>query len=762
MRSAVLVLAMLPVLIACATVSSQAQNLVRNGTFEGPATAEAPQSWAFFDFRGEDLARGQVVSGNARVGRQSLLLESSVFPADFAAFTRPIDVSRLATNEIIFSCFYRTEGHPQALVTLATFAEDFTVREFRTPELRSESHPLGEVSAWTLYTTRLTIPEGAEQMIVMLRVLGGGKVWWDGVSARPVGGEIEATLDDVGVVTRLPNQRTARVRVSNATDREQPLRLEVEATSEGRTTRESTQIRLAPRQNRSVEVNYPLDYRSAHDLRVLVRGERDDVIHQAWERVAPGLVDARIVRPAFRQAVMSSLPGDSVVIEGRINASPEIARKARVAALLVGTGEQASAPEMLGDGGMAGRWRMEIPARGMLTQRYQVDVTASVDGHEHTLGLPLMRVRHADAETAYDARNRLWINGELVFPLGIYRVSREEDLPTVAEAGFNFTITPSRLVSFRYANAARDAGVHFVMASDTLDGQFWNHVAGKFFNHEALMGWYGIELPDTKAVAKHTLWEAYRTSESGPHPAIAEADPHHPIMLALRPNYSMPLFARLADIVLAWSDPIPRWRISTVEDAVRAGQEAVDGSKPVWAIIQSTGQRWWNELSPTLEAEGRPPTPAEHRAMVYLALIAGADGLVYHAFAVPARGDSPSYNVRRDEPELWASMIETNRQIGWLAPVLLNADPEPIEMDEGSPIRAAAWEHQGVRYVIAVNTEDSTSVLAFNVGAAPGEEVAVLFERRSVIASASGDLGDVFEPFEVHLYQVGQATASEN
>ncbi len=748
-------LALAMVAIMCGWQPALSQNLLRNGSFEGPVAADAPQSWAFHDFRNDDLVQGEVVGG-AKIGRQALMLESPAFPADFAAFCRPVPVSDLDTQEIIFSCFFRTEEHPQALVTLATYAEDFAEREFRTPELQSESHPLGETSDWHLYTTRLELPEGAEQLVVLLRILGKGKVYWDGASVRPVGGEVQVELQEAGTIARLPDHRSVRLRVENLTERERHLNLEIEARDdEGHNRREASDCLVGPGQSRVLELVYKYDYRTPHDLTVRLRGDRPEVIHQFWEQHAPGLVDARIVRPAFRSAVLSSLPGDTIVVEGTVNATREIARTARVSAYLVGTGEEASEPQMLSDEGLTGPWRMKLSSRGMLTKQYQVDVTARVDDCEHTLSLPLTRAPHAEAETAYDARNRLWINGAPVFPLGIYRASRREDLPVIAEAGFNFTITPSRMVSYLYANAARDAGTHVVLASDTLDGQFWEHQIRKYRNHEALIGWNGIDLPDTKAVALDTLRQAYRHAETGPYPAIAEADSHHPILLALRPNSSMARFCELADIVLAWSDPVPRWPLTTVADAVRTARDAVNDQKPVWAIIQSSGYRWWNEMSPTPEPDARPPTPAEHRAMVYMALMAGADGLVYHAFALPSRGERPSYSIRRDEPELWASIVETNRQLGWLAPVLLDSEPQPIELDSESPIRAAAWEQEGARYVVAVNTNDTTSVLAFDIGASAGEEVEVLFERRSVVASASGDVGDVFQPFEVHLYQIG-------
>jgi len=135
----------------------RAQNLLRNGSFEGPTAENVPESWSFHDFTGGDMATGEV-TGGGRVGDRCLKLKAPVFPADFTAYSRPIDVSDLQGREIIFSCFFRTVDHPQAQVTLVTYAESFTEREFATQELLSESHPLGETREWMQYATHLTVP----------------------------------------------------------------------------------------------------------------------------------------------------------------------------------------------------------------------------------------------------------------------------------------------------------------------------------------------------------------------------------------------------------------------------------------------------------------------------------------------------------------------------------------------------------------------------------------------------------------------------
>jgi len=745
------------VIVAGCAAPALAQNLLRNGGFEAPVAGDAPQGWSFHNFHGNDFAKGEVVKKQTAFGKYALLLRAPTFPADFTAFCLPVNVQDLVSDEILFSCSYRTEEHPQALLTLAAYGEDFTIREFSTPELHSESHPIGETATWRSFSTRMRVPDGALQVVAFLRVMGGGRAWWDGVSLRPVGGEIEADLTQTGEVERIPDRRALVCHVRNVTDREMPVRLEMEATQEGkkRVIRANASCQLAPGAQRDLTISYPFAFDTPHHLSITLLGDEPDVIHAVWERDVPGLVDARVTSPAFRSMILSTIPTENVTVEGTINAVPEIARAVQLDAMIVGTGEAASDLQFLTDDGICGPWRLELPATGMLTQQYIVHVTASVSGKEQTIGLPVTRAPIAQAETGYDARGRLWVNGEPIFPIGIHQVAQESDLPVVAQAGINFVITPSRLLSFRYANAAREAGTHVILASDTLDGQFWEYMSRKYYGHPAMIGWSGIELPDTKLVQYATLEQAYRAASSGPYPAIAQADIHHPIYLALRPNSLLPQFAQLADVVMAWSDPVPREPLTAVADAVYAAREAVGDRKPVWAIVQSSGYRWASELSPTPAPDGRAPTAAENRAMVYLALMAGADGIIYHAWGLPSIGQRPSYRIARDEPELWTGIVETNRQLEWLAPALLAGDPEPIALPYDSPVQMAAWQRGDARIVVAVNVADTTAAIAFDIGAAADEEVEVLFEDRSVIATDRGELGDIFAPYAVHIYQIG-------
>ncbi len=737
--------------LSLAASLASAQNLLRNARFEGATAGDVPESWSFHDFRDDGLAQGKVVRGG-NAGPQCLELKAPAFPANYTCYSRPMNVSDLVGDEIIVSCFFKTVEHPQASVTIATYADDFTRLEFDTPELDSETYALGESKPWTLFTSHVRCKPGAKDLVVMLRVNGGGTVSFDGVGVRPVDSEVAVTLDQAGVITKLPATRTLSLSLHNVTDGELPVRVAVEVIPEKGKRRIKTAIAtLGPDQTERVDLPYPFDYRQPHGLRVAVTGLEPDTIFQQYSCAVPGLVDAHVVEPAFRSTLLSSIPTENVVVEGRINASPEIARSTVVNAQLVGTGAMTSELEFLSDDGMAGPWRLRLPAEGMLTDNYQVDIHATPGrAAEHLLSLPLSRSRFAAYEVAYDADHRLYVHGQPVFPMGMYRVPFAEDLPEVHDAGLNFVIAPSRSVSYLFTKAAREVGMMVAVASTAFDGKFWSNMTDKYRRDEALFGWYGLETPDMQDASPETMRKVYRDSP-GPYRAIAEMDQHHPIILALRPNSSMPSFAASADIVVAWTAPIPRWPLTTVCDSVREAIAAVEGRKPVWAAIQTTGLAWQEDV-PVDGTTGVIPTVAQHRAMVYLALMSGAEGLVHYTWSVPPRHGRESYRVSRDAPELWEGVKLVTQQVAWLAPVLTESRPTPMAAPEESPLVMASWDHEGVRYIAAVNPTDEVLALSFDLQATANEEIEVLFEERALQATPDGRVGDAFQPYEVHLY----------
>lgn len=730
-----------------------AGNLVRNGRFEGAVAGNVPESWSFHDFRTDKLASGSVATRGGFVGPQCLELKAPAFPADFACYSRPVDVSSLGNSELIFSCYFRTEEHPQAVVTLGTYAEDFTRREFETPALQGETYYVGEAKEWTLFATRLRPRPGSRDLVVMLRVMGGGTVWWDGVSLRPVDTEVAVDLERAGTVVKLPSGRAVSCQVRNCTEAPLPVRLNLEVIpEEGKRKSDSVTVTLPPGQRQRLEIGYNADLRAPHRLRVMVLGRDPDDVYQHYDLSVPGLVHAEVVEPAFRATLLSTVPTAAVVVEGQLNTTPEIARQTTLRAELVGTGAYTDQLEFLSPSGLAGPWRLRLPAEGMLTDDYQVQVRAKVGKVEQVLSLPLSRARHSTTEVAYDSARRLYVHGTPLFPIGLHRVTNAADLATVREAGFNFVITPSRSSSYAYVDAVRAAGLLMLLGSSTLESKFWENMVDKYHTHQAFMGYYGLETPDVAGATAQLLSEVYIRAADKAFPAIAQMDAHHPVVLLLRPNSTLPDYAAACDIALVQCDPVPRWPLTAVAEAVEQAIAAVKGRKPVWAAIQSVGLAWQEGSRRDAHTTGRPPTAAEHRAMTFLALIAGADGLVDYSWSLPFMAGIPSYSLPRDAPELWEGIKLTNMQLAWLAPVLSAAHPRPVQAPEDCPLRMAAWQYEGMEYIVAVNPTEDTLALSFNPGAAPRQELEVLFEQRKLLATDDGRVGDAFQPFEVHIY----------
>ncbi len=729
-----------------------ARNLVLNGRFEGPDTDGVPQNWSFHNWRQDQLASGKVVRGGT-VGPRCLQLSSPVFPADYAAYCRPVDVSEWVGKEVLFTCYFRTVEHPQAQITIATYAEPFAAKEFDTPELHSEAYLLGESHAWQLVTWHISCMPASRDLVVLLRVMGGGSVFFDGVALRPVGSEVEVELEQAGTITAMPATRSVSCSLHNLSQLPKPIRLNVQAKlPNGRVQRATANCELAAGERKRLGVNYRLDFRSFHDLRVQVMGEEPDEVYQAYERTATGLISARIIQPAFRSSVLASIPTDKIIVEGRFNASEEIVHDTELTAEFVATGATSREVEPLTDAGMMGPWRITLPLEGMLTGKYEVQVKAKPRrGSEQVLSLPVSRPRHSEVEVAYDTKRRLWVHGQPVFPLGICRIVDAETLPAMREVGFNFVITPFRSVSYDYADAAQDAGIQVAVSSSTLEGLFWRNLTDKYLRHPALLGWYGVERPDTQLASPGLLEDVYRHA-TGDEPAVADLDPYHPVLLTLRANSTLDDFAKACDIVLVWTEPVPRWPITTVADAVEQAIEATGGAKPIWAMVQSTGLAWTEARGFDPEGSGRPPTAAEHRAMVYLALMSGADGLAYYSYRLPPRQGRPAYSIKHDAPELWEGIKETNKQLAILGPAFANSEPQPIELPEGTPIRMVSLTYEDAEYLIAVNTSDTASAVSFEAEAKPQQELPVLFEQRTLVASDTGSLADVFEPYAVHVY----------
>jgi len=506
----------------------------------------------------------------------------------------------------------------------------------------------------------------------------------------------------------------------------------------------STVVRLAGERSQSVRLNYQYDYRQAHTLRLIVQEEQSGTVYEQLDLPIPGLISARIASPAFRASLMETLPTRRLVVTGRSNLSPDLRRQLQIGAQLLGTGRSETFDRVaLPNDDEHFRLELEIP--DLLTGEHLVRVTARVGEAEQTLDLPLRRLSPGLPQVGYDEHLRLWLNGQRIFPRGLYGIQSATDLRAAAQAGFNFVIVPSARASYTLQEAAREAGLAVVVSAGSLEENFWEHLQSKWGASAVTLGWLPYSRPDLHNIAPEHVNSLYYL--------VRRISPGHPVIETLASPSRAKYYTEAADILLAWSLPVPHSPVRMLGDMVQTLRDSSTGTKPVWAVIQATGSGTYQHPWLGRDKAGRPPTPAEMEALTYLALVSGADGLAWYSYNIPDYPGAQAYRLPQDAPELWAALPGLNLHLRWLAPVLLEGERETLPSVAEGAIRMAWWKYRGSRYVIAVNVTDRGLVTLLPL-ASPGSKVQVMFEHRTLEADETGEVQDSFASYGVHVYVI--------
>lgn len=228
-------------------------------------------------------------------------------------------------------------------------------------------------------------------------------------------------------------------------------------------------------------------------------------------------------------------------------------------------------------------------------------------------------------------------------------------------------------------------------------------------------------------------------------------DPFHPTSIVYcRPN----AFDEWADAQdIHWNDPYPLRPtgpdnpLTMVEDWVKLGRAAVGPDRPVWTVLQGHDYRWRDAEQARAEI-GTPdkPTREQTRAMAFLALAAGSDGLIWYWWP------KSRYHIVDDAPEKWAGIVDTvqllNELMPWLAAECMPEDA----MEAPEPFRVWSREHDGSRVVAVINGSEEEATLHAPVPEG-GQGRLLDFETGEAVELADGELRAQFAPWEVRIYR---------
>lgn len=210
------------------------------------------------------------------------------------------------------------------------------------------------------------------------------------------------------------------------------------------------------------------------------------------------------------------------------------------------------------------------------------------------------------------------------------------------------------------------------------------------------------------------------------------------------------------DIAAFGIDPVAQreiagelWHVATgVERLRRWG----DG-KPVWCFLSCA-------------RTGTAATPEQLRSQAWMALIHGANGLVWThapaAGAAPAAAEGESARTLLDDPATLAAITALNRRILALAPVLATPSLPAVEVASSQaavPIATMLKGDGASRWLFAAAMRGAPTTATFTLpDLGPDMVVEVLDEDRRIVPE-SGRFTDAFSGYGVHCYLVRPATA---
>ena len=353
------------------------------------------------------------------------------------------------------------------------------------------------------------------------------------------------------------------------------------------------------------------------------------------------------------------------------------------------------------------------------------------------------------------------VKGKPFFPMGLYHVA-QKDLKRVADAGFNLALAFA--ATFPASEPRKGDGVGYIERcgeSGVLGAGLGGHlhapkygepILTHYRGNPNLLFWYVADEPGGPGSMPEDLQRMYEQ--------WCAWDATHPMFLLQNKPAEFLRYAPACDVFATDPYPISRDDNPALEHVVRYTEgavRAVFGRKPVWAALQSYTTRAVSEGAKPRDLLPRLATPEELRCMSYLALAAGARGIIYYAFddTYFNNGDIRGVHLADEFPEFWQALCRVGAELSakkevWTAPY---ASLRPENQTPKVTVQARPYLVGGKVHLLAVNpTRENQSVRIRLPGVRAGRAEDALGGASAPLAA--GVLTDTLAPRAVKCYVV--------
>ncbi len=537
----------------------------------------------------------------------------------------------------------------------------------------------------------------------------GDLVGLGSVAARPIAARI------AGVSPDTPGPAELQVEVASNLDREAPVRVIAEVASpKGDVQRASEATILAAASERSVTLPFRITERGDwHAVARCLDGESDQTlcVTPAHHFTIPPILSARIARPWFRGRIYSKMDLREVEVEAQVGLRDLAHRKLTCAAEMYDAEQVvSSASEPVG----ASPVTLRLPCRELADGAYTVRVRLE-DGSGEPLStvddLPLEKLPPAEDELWFDRENNLVINGKPHFPTGFYSVDWTGRMNLLPDGGYTFSHTyassrPKRLDPEitdwdwqKWLDTGAQHGLRsFMGIGYSGDGEEDFHAklaAGelpeaeqrmrgfveRWKTHPGIGAWYLYDEPSLAGRTPEEMAYLYKLAD--------DIDPYHPKVVC-QVFWSDARFVPWLDVLMPDRYPVRAEAsapLRSVASAVRSARTTVNDEKPVWAVLQ-----WYRYEG------GRFPTPREMRCMAFLAVAAGAKGIIWYSF----------YHGYKNDSSHWPDVAAIGKELRSIEDVVLARDSDvPVTIEPAdAPVETLVKQSAEGIHVVAVNYEN--------------------------------------------------------
>jgi hypothetical protein len=214
---------------------------------------------------------------------------------------------------------------------------------------------------------------------------------------------------------------------------------------------------------------------------------------------------------------------------------------------------------------------------------------------------------------------------------------------------------------------------------------------------------------------------------------LKQDDPQRALLLTVEDPATYEYWANFCDALQVVCFPLPDKPLTLISDRVSRARSALQP----WQHLSVVLQAGW------LPGNANQPSFDQARAMVYLAIINGAQGISWYAL------NDPGFKLT-DSP-LWGKFDQLNQETARLGGIALNGQPAQLQNDNPK-LQAAAWAEGKGFDLMMVNPEATAQTATFKLPqAATKAEIA---KGKGIVEVKDGALAVTIEAGQAALVTI--------